>query len=102
MTKAVRHGEICFVKISKLPKGLKLSDSKVLIQGSHGNSHSFDNGKLYFQKVDEYVFGYFVAKGTTLLHAEHGKNGKGKLPDGIYELRRQIECTPQGLIPVKD
>ena len=105
MTKAYRHGEIALVSIKKLPSGLKESKDKVLIQGSHGNSHSFDNGKLY-RKDDGYVFGYLVAKNTTLFHHEHGE-GKGqikkaKIPDGIYQLIKQQEFTPEGLVPVVD
>jgi hypothetical protein len=104
--KCYRHGEICLLPIKKLPKGLKESKDKVLIQGSHGNSHSVDNGKIYFSKESEFVFGYLVAKNTNLLHEEHGKgNGaikKAKLPDGIYQLIKQQEFTPSGLVPIVD
>jgi hypothetical protein len=100
---AYRHGEICLVKIDKLPKGLTLSKGKVLMVGSHNNSHTIDKGKIYLKKDGDYIFGYLVAKDTTLLHAEHGdKKGRAKIKDGIYELRKQNEYTPQGLIPVKD
>ena len=101
MTKAIRHGEICFVEISSLPKDLEEANTKITIQGSHGNSHSFDNGKLYF-KEDGYIMGYFQAKNTMLFHAEHGKDGKANLPNGNYEIRRQKEFTPSGLTPVID
>lgn len=105
-TKAFRHGEIGLLPVKKLPKGLKASESKCLMQGSHGNSHSIDNGKLYFVKENDFVFGYLVAKNTDLLHAEHGKGPgaikKAKLPDGIYQLIKQQEFTPEGLIPVAD
>jgi hypothetical protein len=105
MTKAFRHGEIAFIKISDLPEGLKQEKSKVIMQGSHNNSHSFDNGKLYFKKVDTYIFGYFMAKNTILFHPDHGA-GKGikkaKLPDGIYELRKQQEFINSELKPVID
>lgn len=102
--KAYRHGEIAFVYIKKLPTKLKKSNSKIIVQGSHGNAHSFYNGELYF-KQDGYILGYFKAKNTTLLHSEHGvgKNiKKAKLPDGVYEIRKQLEFTPSGLIPVID
>jgi hypothetical protein len=95
MTQAYRHGEIAFEVIDKLPAGLKPSTSKELLGGSHGHPHTFTGGTLYEKKESEYVFGYFVAKNTTLLHAEHG-DGKGKLkkaklPDGVYRLRRGVE-----------
>lgn len=101
-----RHGEICLLKVDKLPKGLKVSDSKTLEVGSHGNSHSFDNGKFYPSKENDFVFGYLVAKDTSLLHPEHGVGKgsikKGKIKDGIYQLIKQQEFTPEGLIPVID
>jgi len=100
--KALRHGEIAFVSIPELPKGLKQEDTKVIVTGSHGNSHTFDNGKLYFKKESDHVIGYFEAKNTTLFHAEHGKDGKASLPNGVYQLRKQTEHTPSGLVPVID
>lgn len=72
------------------------------MKGQTGNSHLFDNGSIFLKEVNQYVFGYFKAKNTTLFHPEHGKDGKAKLPDGLYELRRQVEYTPNGLVPVID
>jgi len=100
---AYRHGEIVLLKVDKLPKGLELSKSKIIMKGSHGNNHEIDNGKLYFKKENDYVFGYLVAKNTNLLHPEHkDKSGKAKIKDGIYQLIKQQEYTPNGLIPVID
>ena len=103
MNTAYRHGEICFLKIAKLPKGLQKEKTNVLASGSHGNSHTFNNGKLYLKKEDEFVLGYFVAKDTSLIHPEHSpKIGDARLPNGVYQLRKQHEHTPEGLIPVID
>lgn len=100
---AYRHGEILLAKVSKLPSGLKVSESKVIMVGSHANSHSVDTGKLYFVKENEFVFGYLVAKNTNLLHPEHKeKSGKCPIKDGIYQLIKQQEYTPEGLVPVID
>lgn len=101
-----RHGEILFLKIKELPAGLKIETSKEFLKGSHGNPHMFDNGDLYFKKENEFVFGYFTAKNTELKHIEHG-NGNGelkvaKLPDGNYQLRRQVEFINQEMKPVID
>ena len=94
-TKALRHGEIVFEAIEKLPAGLKKSESKEFLVGSHGHPHSYDKGTLYLKREDDFVFGYFVAKGTKLYHAEHGEgkfgNKECKLPNGIYRLRRAVE-----------
>ena len=87
-----RHGEIAFIKIDNLPDGLKKSSSKIIIAGSHGHDHTFNKGSFYPKKVNDYIFGYFVAKDTSILHEEHSpKIGDAKLPDGIYELRKQQE-----------
>jgi len=98
----IRHGEIAFEKIDSLPKGLKQAKTKVIVSGSHGHDHSFDNGKLYFKEEPNFVFGYFVAKSTSLFHEEHGVGGKAEIPDGIYRLHKQHEHTPEGLKPVID
>jgi hypothetical protein len=101
--KAYRHGEVLICKIVKLPKGLKASREKVFMVGSHGNNHSIDNGTLYFKQEGTFVFGYLKAKDTSLLHPEHkDKSGKAKIEDGVYELRKQQEHTPSGLVPIVD
>jgi hypothetical protein len=103
MNKIYRHGEIGFLKISKLPTGIKQSKTNIVAKGNTGNSHTFSGGKIYLlDEPKDFVFGYFVAKDTILLHDEHGENGKAKLPNGTYELLRQQEHTPEGLIPVID
>lgn len=100
--KAYRHGEIMLLKVSKLPAGLKISDQKTFMVGSHGNSHSVNQGKIYF-KEDGISFGYLVAKDTILLHPEHkDETGGAKIPNGVYKLIKQQEYTPDGLIPIID
>ena len=99
--KAYRHGEILILKIKSIPKGLKEEKTNVLMTGSHGNSHTFTSGKIYL-KQDGQTFGYLRAKNTTLLHPEHGVKGKAKIADGNYQLIKQVEFTPSGLVPVID
>lgn len=101
--KNYRHGEIGFIGIEKLPEGLELAQTNQIMVGSHGNSHSIDKGELYFKNDGEFKFGYLVAKDTNLLHPEHSPNiGDAKLQDGVYQLIKQNEFTPEGLIPVQD
>lgn len=104
--KAYRHGEIALVKIKELPEDIKPSDSKVLMKGSHEHDHSFKCGTLYPFQKGEFVFGYLVAKNTVLFHPEHGKGEnklkEAKIPNGIYELRKQHEHTPDGLKQIED
>ena len=107
MTKVLRHGEICFEIIESLPEGLKKSDSKEFLKGSHGNPHLFDKGEFYPKVESEHIFGYFTAKNTILSHKDHGdkKHGelkKAKLPDNHYRLRRQTETVNDELKKVID
>lgn len=98
-----RHGEIGLHQIKALPKGLERANTKVFMTGSHGHNHSISSGDLYLKKDGDYVFGYLVAKNTSLLHPEHSPNmGDAKIEDGVYELRKQQEYTPDGLVPVID
>ncbi len=106
-TKCFRHGEICFELIDSLPTGLEKSKNKEFLKGSHGHAHSFSKGEFYPKVENEYIFGYFVAKGTKLLHEEHGDKEVGglkesKLPDGIYKLRRAVENINDELKQVID
>ena len=105
--KNYRHGEVGLFGIATLPAGLKKSETKVLMNGSHGNSHLIDDGEIYLKAVDQYVFGYLVAKNTTLLHEEHGAKDRSKfrkapIADGVYELRKQQEFINNELKPVID
>ena len=106
--KKYRHGDLALIGIEKLPEGPQKEKTKVIIQSSGGNAHSIDVGDIYFKNVDEYVFGYLVAKNTSLYHKEHGKKVAqkplkvAKINDGIYELRRQQEKRHEGMVAVQD
>lgn len=106
--KSIRHGDLALIPVEKLPEGLKEAKAKVIMTGSHNNDHSFDNGKLYFRKEDDFVFGYLVAKNTMLSHVEHGKVIEGKklrenkIVDGVYKLCRQNEELHNEMRPVQD
>ena len=45
-----RHGEIGFVKIPNVPKGLKETKTNEIVRGSHGNPHTFKGGSNCLQK----------------------------------------------------
>ena len=104
----IRHGDLCLKKVKNLPDDLQETKTKILMTGSGGNDHAIDNGKVYLKQVNDFVFGYLIAKDTKLLHPEHGKKIKGqnlkevKLDDGIYELRKQHEETHEGMVAVVD
>ena len=107
--KNYRHGDLLLVGIKKLPPGLTKNKGNVIMKGSNNNPHKVENGELYFSDVDEFVFGYLVAgKDCVLLHKEHGEVVKGntmrvaQISEGVYELRRQVEDTNDGMVPVLD
>lgn len=108
--KSIRHGDLGLFIINELPKGLKASDSKVLLKGSHNNEHYVDElGTFYPCEKDNFVIGYLRAKkGCKLFHVEHGKEvSKNKpkeviLQAGIYELRRQHEIRHSSMEAVAD
>ena len=106
--KAYRHGDLALIEVKNLPEGLKKTNTKVLMTGSHGNDHGVVNGNVYFKSENQFVFGYLVAKkGAKLIHADHGDKKVGALkecsiPEGIYQLRRQFEDTHEGMKAVID
>lgn len=106
--KAVRHGEILFVPVKSLPRGLKKATTNIIMRGSGDNPHKVTGADIYFKKDGDYVFGYLKAKrGAKLLHPEHGIKKVGGLMEaplksGIYQMRKQLEVTNEGLKPVID
>ncbi len=105
--KNYRHGEILFLGVKEIPKEAKLKKTDTLLVGSGQHPHTFNGGQFYELVEGDYVFGYFRAKNTRLFHPEHGDKKVGglleaKIDDGVYELRRQVEHTPDGLKQVID
>lgn len=97
-----RQGDILGRRISDLPKGLKASKTKTLLQnGSGGNPHEFSGGIFYPKIEGDFIIGYLKAKGTKLFHVEHSPKGD-KIDDGIYEIRRQSEFTHEGFKKIID
>ena len=100
MEDVIRIGDVYLFKIGKLPDGLKETKTDVMYEGKT-NSHRFKGGKIYFKKEGDYVFGYFQAKNTMLLHSptEHGNH---RIPDGAYRLEHPNEITHEGMRPMVD
>lgn len=99
----VRQGDLAYIQIKKLPKGLEASKTDTILQnGSGGNPHTFVGGTFYPHIEGDFILGYLKAKNTKILHAEHGKKDGEKIPDGVYEVRKQNEDTIQGLKQVID
>lgn len=112
--KVIRQGDLVYIPNQEnysvtIPSDLKKADTDVIIKGSGGHDHKVVNGEIYFKQSGEFVLGFLKAnKNAKLLHAEHGVVVKGKtlkeadLPEGVYQIRRQVEETNEGLRPVLD
>jgi hypothetical protein len=103
-----RHGDIGFFGIKELLEGLTASRSRTIFVRSGGNAHTFSGGTFYPRIDGQFIIGYLMAKNTTLYHKRHGKKVKckvlreAKIPDMVYEVRRQVEDTHSGMKPVID
>jgi hypothetical protein len=102
-----RHGDVALIGIKELPKepGTKSTDN-VLYVGKT-SAHRVAGGVFYKQSAGINVLGYLVAGDKcVLLHSDHGEGERGKktaaIPKGVYEVRRQVENTYEGMKPVVD
>jgi len=108
---AIRHWDVLLVKIDKLPTWLNKSSSNIFLAWKN-NNHMIDKGSIYITKdpntlrESEFLYGYLVAKDTTLIHNEHSpisdENRNALIPNGVYELFKQKEATPDGFKVVLD
>jgi len=86
-----RQGDILLIESNQII-GSK-TNTDILMEGSiTGHHHKVKNGTIYKQETDrDLVFGSVVAnEGCVLIHDEHKSI---KLPEGIYNVRRQREVT---------
>ena len=102
-----RHGDLALIGIEKLPDGLIETQSKIIMTGSGGNDHTFNNGRLFLKNVNQFIIGYFEAfDNTKLFHVEHGEGNsnlkEATIEKGFYEIRKQCEDTHEGMRPIQD
>lgn len=81
-----RQGDVFFIKIDKLPIGVKKAKSTVLVYGeSSGHSHRLVAGDV-FKKGNEMFL--VLNKASDVVHEEHKSI---RLPKGLYAVVRQRE-----------
>ena len=112
--KVYRQGDLCLIPNQRnfkveIPKNLKKAETNIIMQGSGGHPHKVEDCEIYFKNIDTFIFGYLKAnKNAKVLHIEHGVYTKGKqlkegvIPEGIYQMRHQIEDTHEGMKVVVD
>ena len=108
---AIRHWDVLLVKIDSLPEWITKSQTKIFLAWKN-NNHEIDKGGIYLIKdvnilrENEFLYGYLVAKNTTLIHNEHspmsGENRNALIPDWVYALYKQKEISPDGFKIVRD
>lgn len=111
MKSAIRHWDVLLVRIDKLPEWLTKSNTKIFLAWKN-NNHEISKWEIYITKdvntlrENEFHYGYLVAKNTTLIHNEHSpmsdENRNALIPDGVYELFKQKEQTPDGFKIILD
>ena len=100
--KNYRHGDLALIGIEKLPEGLKPSKTNLLVTvSSGGEPHTFKGGTFYSKRNDDFIIGYLEAKSTKLYHKKHSPTGV-LISNGMYEVRRQVEFTQEGMRQVID
>ena len=91
-----RQGDLFFLKISALPKGLKKQKTGALVHSDTTNhTHLLKGGDFLMDKEGKMYIR--LLKPSTVNHEEHGIN---KLDKGIYEVRRQRHLLREDLISV--
>lgn len=110
MKKAIRHWDIAIVQCDSLPSWLKKHISNIFLEWKN-NDHSIDQWEIYIThnpnslSENRFLYGYIVAKDTTLIHNEHWiweTNKKAKIPDGIWEIYKQKEYKSNGFRIIQD
>lgn len=100
--KHARQGDIMLIKLAELPEQAKPQDNKdrvVLAWGeATGHAHAIPttHAAAYEWQGDTLVK---VKPGAQLVHEEHTAI---PLTRGVYQLRRQVEYTPERLRQVAD
>lgn len=109
--KAIRHWDVALVQIDKLPEWLTKSNTRIFLAWKN-NNHEIDKWEIYLTRDhnalrdNEFLYGYLVAKNTTLIHNEHSpmsnENRNALIEDWVYALYKQKESTNDGFQIVQD
>lgn len=92
--KFYRQGDVGLQQIDKLPKGLKVIKSLVLVLGeATGHKHQLKTGRVF--QDDKGLMFLKLAKATELIHEEHQTI---KLPKGFYSIIRQREYVMTDMV----
>lgn len=103
MSRMYRQGDLLFKEVKKIPNGFKPTTNPVILRGeATGHSHRIENGKihtrrLYYRRTEEMFIE--IGKNGRIVHEEHKTL---LLPQGFFQVVRQIEYTPLKIVNVMD
>lgn len=102
VNKLARQGDILFVKVDGMPKGLKKAKDSIIAHGevtghAHKVSDESDVAVLENEQGDKFVDA--TEEGFTVVHDEHGPI---EFSEGVWEARRQREYSPEAIRRVAD
>jgi len=100
----VRQGDVFLRKIDEVPEGAEectpKNDRLILAEGeATGHHHSVAAAQARLLRYKEQMYLVVAAKMLQLIHQEHSPL---EIPEGIYEVIRQREYTPQEVRRVAD
>jgi hypothetical protein len=110
-TNQAAQGDMLLRRIDKLPEGLELSKDEerpgyyILAHSETGHHHVIEktNAQLLIDKTNEFIAYLEVSEPSEIKHLrEHDTHESITVPKGLYEIRRQVEYTPQGLRRAQD
>ena len=99
--KLARQGDILFIRVNKLPKGLKKATDNIVAHGEvTGHAHRVREDAGVALLEDEQGSKFVQAEESwKIIHDEHGPIS---LDAGKWEARRQRECSPEAIRKVAD
>ena len=107
--KIAAQGDVLFIRREKLPDGLemdKASNGKFIVAHSetrHNHTVLERNAQLLIDKTNEFIAYLEVKEPTEVTHERDFDTHESILLDeGIYEVRRQREYTPEGFRKAQD
>lgn len=113
MTKTFKNqaaqGDMLIRRIEKLPDGLFNAKDEngyhILAHSETGHNHVIDRNKaqLLIDKTNEFIAYLKVSEPCDIEHLRDQHTHESlRVQPGIYEIRRQVEYTPEGLRKAQD
>ena len=88
----MRHGDLWFKRIEKLPGGLKPKDTNIVAEGEvTGHAHTLASGEFNLYEDSSGTLYLSVKTPSEITHQEHGAK---EIAEGIYVVEKEREFDP--------